>query len=88
MNPINHGTYGGYQVHKRRGEPPCGACADAAAAYMRDFRASRADIRRLDRERSKAAQYARTRLVEKYRTEYEEFYTAKLAEIHQKRGMT
>lgn len=86
--PINHGTYGGAQTHKKRREPMCGACADAAAAYMRKLRARRADIRRGDRERNRAAQYARTRLVEKYRAEYEELYRAKLAEIHQKRGMT
>jgi WhiB family redox-sensing transcriptional regulator len=26
LPPINHGTEGGYQTHKRRGETPCDAC--------------------------------------------------------------
>ncbi len=28
--PIQHGTYGGYTTHRRRDEPPCGSCHDAA----------------------------------------------------------
>ena len=28
--PINHGTEGGYSTHRRRGEDPCHACAEAA----------------------------------------------------------
>lgn len=30
--PINHGTEGGYQTHRRRGEDPCRACIEAASA--------------------------------------------------------
>jgi len=29
LQPINHGTQGGYQTHRRRGETPCLACTDA-----------------------------------------------------------
>ncbi len=29
VKPINHGTDGGYHVHRNRGETPCGSCYDA-----------------------------------------------------------
>lgn len=32
------GTYGGYQMHARRGEEPCDDCRDANNEYMRDWR--------------------------------------------------
>ena len=38
MTDIEHGTYAGAQVHRRRGEKPCNPCLDAAADYQRDYR--------------------------------------------------
>jgi hypothetical protein len=32
-----HGTYSGYQAHRRSGEKPCKACYEAAAAYQRAY---------------------------------------------------
>ena len=32
--PIDHGTYAGYQLHKRRGIPACDACRQANSAYI------------------------------------------------------
>jgi hypothetical protein len=35
---IRHGTYGGLQAHKVRGEDPCFPCLRAGAAYMKAYR--------------------------------------------------
>jgi transcriptional regulator with XRE-family HTH domain len=35
------GTTPGYQVHQRRGEPPCDPCTDANTEFMRAYRAAR-----------------------------------------------
>lgn len=32
--PINHGTNGGYQTHRRRGQQPCDACSQAHIRYQ------------------------------------------------------
>jgi WhiB family redox-sensing transcriptional regulator len=34
--PINHGTDGGFQAHRRRGEDPCVPCADAHLVANRE----------------------------------------------------
>ena len=33
-----HGTYAGYNAHRRRGETPCDACRAAQTDYCRDYR--------------------------------------------------
>jgi hypothetical protein len=38
--PINHGTAGGYQTHRRRGEPACEQCIQANTQAV-SLRASR-----------------------------------------------
>ncbi len=40
---MTHGTYGGYQQHKKYGTQPCDACLDANADYMRERRRRRGD---------------------------------------------
>jgi len=35
-----HGTYAGYQTHKRRGQLPCEPCRQANAEYQRNRRTS------------------------------------------------
>ena len=35
--PIKHGTHGGHNLHRRRGEQPCGACRAAERAYQNKF---------------------------------------------------
>lgn len=44
LPPINHGTYGGHQAHRRRGEEACDACQDASRAYWQDRKAKTAEI--------------------------------------------
>ena len=39
LPPINHGTYGGHQAHRRRGEEACDACKAAGAAYWQNRKA-------------------------------------------------
>ena len=39
LPPINHGTYGGHQAHRRRGEEACDACKAAGAAYWQNRQA-------------------------------------------------
>lgn len=36
--PIEHGTYPGYQTHRRRGEQACGSCLAALASYRQSLR--------------------------------------------------
>lgn len=40
--PINHGTTGGYQAHRRAGQPPCDECRAANNAYQAAARRPRA----------------------------------------------
>lgn len=35
---INHGTYGGYQAHRRKNEDACEPCRTAARDYQRNYR--------------------------------------------------
>ena len=43
MSPqIQHGTYAGYQQHKRRGEEACTACCRATAMWKQLYRARNA----------------------------------------------
>lgn len=39
--PIAHGTTGGYQAHRRAGQPPCEECRAANNAYQASQRRSR-----------------------------------------------
>jgi hypothetical protein len=41
---INHGTSGGYQQHRRRGEAACGECKQAVTAYVRLLRERRSTL--------------------------------------------
>lgn len=52
--PINHGTYGGYVAHKRRGEDPCMSCREGYRQYQRDKRAKDAARKRAAREKASA----------------------------------
>ena len=39
--PIRHGTPGGAEAHRRRGEKACTACANAERTYRRDLAATK-----------------------------------------------
>lgn len=80
-SPINHGTYGGAQTHRKRGESVCGACGEAEADYMRKLRARNAKVRRRDREMGEASRKARSALVELHPEEYAELYAHYLGAI-------
>lgn len=71
--PVNCGTYGGYQTHRRRGEEPCGACRRAQADYMR-ARRTRPEVRNQDAAQSSAYDRAERRLREAHREEFESYY--------------
>ena len=43
------GTYAGYQAHLKRGEKACRECLGASAAWRRQYRAGRADVRAFDK---------------------------------------
>lgn len=75
---IECGTYAGYQRHVRRGEVTCADCRRASAAYMRQFRESRPDIRADERRRNAARDRAAWRLVDEYRSRFHELYVEEL----------
>jgi hypothetical protein len=56
--PIEHGTYGGYQAHGRRGEEPCEECHAARRKYKRERKQGRATQIRNQRQRQEAAEIA------------------------------
>ena len=70
--PVEHGTYAGYQKHRRNGETACTPCATAASEYMRNLRHARPDVR------ARAAWYNSTRaraqeeLTRRHRAEFGE----------------
>lgn len=37
QRPIHHGTRGGYQTHRKRGEKPCQSCTEANRTYCRAY---------------------------------------------------
>ena len=39
--PIKHGTWGGFQAHRRAEEDACKECKEAAAIYKREYRADK-----------------------------------------------
>ena len=41
MTEIEHGTYAGYQQHRRRDDTACLDCRRAAAKYSREYRTRR-----------------------------------------------
>lgn len=78
--PINHGSYGGYQVHLRRGEQPCDLCSKAHAVYKRAYRADPRSYRR-EKQAQKAADAALRELSHLHPDEYQALYTKHLGEI-------
>lgn len=75
---IHHGTYGGYQVHRRRGEEACPSCLDAQAAYMRQLREANPDLRVRERNRQHAYDRATQRLRDAHRAEMQRYYREEL----------
>ena len=81
MTDIEHGTYAGAQVHRRRGEKPCKPCLDAAADYQRMYRDR--DAHRNARRDRYARAYVLRALREQDPTFYRRLYRAAAAEWEQ-----
>ena len=64
------GTYGGYQKHRRQGEPACEPCRKANANYHRGYRASGAEPYLKSLEVEKARTRALYRLAERHPVEF------------------
>lgn len=71
---IAHGTYGGSQLHRRRGEDVCDPCKKAAAEYLRQYRKSRPDKYAAERARNDARGRALTRLAARHQVEFAAIY--------------
>lgn len=70
MQEIKHGTYGGYQVHRKRGEEACDDCRKAANEYSRTIRqtsTSKRSMLRSQRLTNRALSELRRRHLQEYR---------------------
>ena len=61
-----HGSYAGYQRHKKRGEPACDECRKANAAWQRQYRTTAWGKQGVRRE-SEVREAALRRLIAAYR---------------------
>jgi len=66
---ISHGTYGGYQAHRKRDEDACEACREALREYMRQRRRGSHE-RAMERRNSNISDKARRALVARHLDEY------------------
>lgn len=74
MSAVKHGTTGGYQRHRRNGEPPCGPCKAARAEYMRQYRTTPVGERAVRRE-AQVRQGAIAELIERHADEFRHLLT-------------
>jgi hypothetical protein len=79
---IEHGTYGGYQAHKRIGEGPCTDCRRANSSYQAAWRRRNPASQSLNAERQAARDRALRKLAERFPAELESLYAAELAALH------
>lgn len=68
---INHGTYSGYQKHKRLRVPICDECREANRVYHAQYRKDPGTMAR-ERERNRIADVARRMVVARHLDEYYE----------------
>lgn len=81
VEPINHGTYGGAQVHQRRGIPLCEPCKQARAAYRRQYLADNPpDQAQRNRTETNARRRAQARLAAEHPHRFAELLDEELAE--------
>jgi hypothetical protein len=69
-----HGTYAGYQQHKRHEDEPCPECRAANAAYGRNYRRNHPEARANSAAQVGAYGRALARLRELHRDEFEQLY--------------
>jgi hypothetical protein len=70
------GTYAGYQRHRRVGEEACAACRAASAAYMRDIRNRKPEMRSAAYRQYQHRERALAELRRRHEDEYQEIITA------------
>lgn len=75
MSESDHGTYGGYQRHKRRRETACIECTEANRQYQAGVRASKPETIRRATRQAKVRNRALARLQEAHPAEYERLLT-------------
>jgi hypothetical protein len=75
-----HGTYAGYQRHRKDDEDACAPCRAANNEYTRKIRSDPAALKR-DREVSRAGSRAAWRTVDAHRADYERFYAEELTAL-------
>jgi hypothetical protein len=66
---IPHGTYSGYQKHKRLRIKPCAECREANRTYHQAYRTDPA-TRRREREQARIADAAKSLLLHRHYDEY------------------
>lgn len=66
-----HGTYAGYNAHRKSGIPMCGPCRKAGTDYVRDYRATRGVVKsQKEAARNRARHRAAWRLVDLHADEF------------------
>lgn len=77
-----HGTYAAYQKHIRERTPPCDPCKDAAARYMRDYRAANTrGVRDREKRRNKARWLALEKLAGEHPKRFQRLYYEALRDM-------
>ncbi|MGV1079763.1 MAG: hypothetical protein ACOYD1_07905 [Candidatus Nanopelagicales bacterium] len=68
--PIEHGTYKGWQAEQRRGLPGCDACREARNGYMRGYRKEGSAARERNKLLNRARNAAISELTRRHPAEY------------------
>lgn len=83
LSAAEHGTYAGYQAHKRRHEPACDECLEAAAEYAKAYREKNPEYRRTNVLLNAARAAAHRRVAEEHYPEFLRYFD----EEREKRGV-
>lgn len=75
---VEHGTYRGYQWHRRTKTPTCRPCMDAANQYVKDYRESHPESQLRNHLQSRAYGVALRRLRDRYRGVFNRYYAEEL----------
>lgn len=71
-NDPRHGTYAGWQVHRKEGKRPCKPCQQAQNDYMREYRKTSDKWRDPIRARERALVRLKEAHPDEYRALYED----------------
>lgn len=71
MNPIEHGTNGGYQACKKLLGTACDRCKKAEADYMKEWRKKNGEAAKRLKEKAQLRQKAKTILANHYYSEFQ-----------------